>query len=733
MRFVKTPICVFLLTLIPFQLNAQETQVSLLEEFMQNADILWTLLAAALVFLMQAGFMCLESGMSRAKNSINVAVKNMMDLTIAVATFWLVGFGIMFGNNTEFMSGWFGWSHFMPSLDGEAWIAVFFVFQAVFVGTAATINSGAIAERTRFTFYLVITTVISALIYPVFGHWAWGSLLNGDAAAGWLESKGFLDFAGSTVVHSIGGWVALACVIAVGARIGRFDEKGNPKKIPAHSLVLAYLGTFILFFGWFGFNCGSTTSVTSDIAVIAANTLISGCFGALAGSVCSWIFHHRKKPEPESIANGAIAGLVGITAGCNVVGTEGAVIIGLVSGAVMYATTLILERVFKVDDVVGAIPAHGFAGAWGTIATGLFIKSEFLADGVSRWDQTGIQVMGVITAFVWGFGLTYVLLMVIKKFMPLRVDEEAERKGLNIVEHGATSGILDLATTMNAASTSGTYKLIDEIEHGTEVGDLSESFNEMVTAINDAMLEASKQLKEAQAAREQVDLQLEVADLAKATAEAAVQKSDGLLGEFEGYLAEHVEDISSVANKATDTLENTRGAANNVNVSVNEMGQDVGKTLQVAEDSTRDILETAGGVSERIGAVIDTIRTIAQKTTILALNAKIQAERAGEAGKGFGSVVEEIRSLSGQTESATEEIEKQVSAIQKLNLQLDKSLEFQNTSREQVQGRVEGANRLIDQLMENLSAVISEMQGINMRVSETQNHFKQSFREGAAS
>ena len=213
----------------------------------------------------------------------------------------------------------------------------------------------------------------------------------------------------------------------------------------------------------------------------------------------------------------------------------------------MFGWALFLERVLKVDDVVGAIPAHGFAGDWGTIATGLIIESEYLADGVSRWDQTGIQFMDVITAFVWGFGFIFLLLLVIKKIMPLGVDLEAERKGLNIVEHGATSGILDLATQMKMASTSGTYKLIEEIKYGIEVVDFSNSFNQMVGAINEAMKEASKQLEEAQAAREEARMQVGVADEAKATAEAAVQQSEVLLADFDEYLADHVSDISYVA------------------------------------------------------------------------------------------------------------------------------------------------------------------------------------------
>ncbi|MCH8290104.1 ammonium transporter, partial [Candidatus Poribacteria bacterium] len=217
-------------------------------------DYIWVLIAATLVFLMQAGFMCLESGMARAKNSINVAIKNMADFVLSVVGFWMVGFGLMFGIS---QSGLFGTSEFLINIGENPWRAIFFVFQGVFCGTAATIDSGAIAERTRFGTYLFVSFITSCLIYPIFGHWVWGSFLNGETP-GWLEARGFIDFAGSTVVHSVGGWVALAGVIVIGPRLGKFAEDGTPRKIPAHNLPLVYLGTFILFFGWFGFNCGST-------------------------------------------------------------------------------------------------------------------------------------------------------------------------------------------------------------------------------------------------------------------------------------------------------------------------------------------------------------------------------------------------------------------------------------------------------------------------------------------
>ena len=398
-----------------------------------HLDFVWVMIAAAMVFLMQGGFMCLESGLCRAKNSINVAIKNMGDLLVSTSLFWLFGFGLMFGSS---YNGMFGTTDFAVDFGGEAWIAAFFVFQAVFCGTAATIDSGAVAERTRFESYLVVSALVSGLIYPVFGHWAWGSFLHGEEQ-GWLEAMGFIDFAGSSVVHSVGGWVALAGVIMIGPRIGKFDKDGNPRKIPPHSLLFVYLGAFILFFGWFGFNCGSTLAASADIAGIAVNTLLAGCFGGLGGAISSWA-GCKGRPEAEDIVNGVLGGLVGITAGCACVTTFGAVVIGMSSGVLVWWSVRVVERVFKLDDVASAVSVHGVCGTWGTIALAIFMRSDSLATGTTRLEQIGIQAIGAGACFVWAFGCAWAAMSVVKTFMKLRVSPEDEQVGLNVAEHGAS-------------------------------------------------------------------------------------------------------------------------------------------------------------------------------------------------------------------------------------------------------------------------------------------------------
>ena len=469
------------------------------QEFIETAyhgksigDVLWVLTAAILVFLMQAGFMALETGLSRAKNSINVAIKNVTDFIFSVAAFWFIGYGLMFGRS---LHGIVGLSDFFTSFDNDSWKATFFVFQAVFVGTAATIDSGVIAERAKFGTYLIMSFITSAIIYPVFGHWAWGGLYL-ESQAGWLQSLGFLDFAGSSVVHSIGGWVGLAGAIVIGPRIGRFAADGTPQKIQGHNIVFAYLGTFILFFGWFGFNAGSSLSADASVANIVANTMISASFGGITAMFLSLFLSKSKLPEPEMIINGIIAGLVGITAGCAYVTAFAALIIGVGSGMMTYFGTLYLEKI-GIDDVVSAVPVHAFSGVWGTIATGLFVRKHFLVDsGLSRLEMVGIQCLGVIVCFVWGFGLSFLILKIINRFVPVRVSLEHEKIGLNIAEHGSWSSINELSNSMrkiiSTTKIGGVQRL--ETEIGTEIGDLTNYFNVMIDRLKEKEETADKAL-----------------------------------------------------------------------------------------------------------------------------------------------------------------------------------------------------------------------------------------------
>ncbi len=401
-----------------------------------NLNFVWTIVAASLVFFMQAGFTMVEVGFTRAKNASNIIMKNLMDFSIGALAFWAIGFGLMFGATN---TGWFGTDGFFLSdfiTDSDPWLYAFWMFQVVFCATAATIISGAVAERTRFIGYLLYTVVISAIVYPVFGSWAWGSLYHGQ---GWLEDLGFIDFAGSTVVHSVGGWAALAGAIVVGPRLGKFNSKGEPKPILGHNLPLAALGVMILWFGWYGFNAGSTTAGNSDIALIAVNTTLAAAAGAIFAMVTAWIFYGV--PDVGISLNGALAGLVGITAGCANLAPVFAVITGAAAGIIVVISVAIVEK-FKVDDPVGAVSVHGVCGAWGTLAAGLFNSGNLFSAKI-----IGVQLLGIAACFIWVFPTTYIAFKLIDKLVGLRASDEDQYNGLDFSEHGATA-YPDFSVTM---------------------------------------------------------------------------------------------------------------------------------------------------------------------------------------------------------------------------------------------------------------------------------------------
>jgi len=427
-----------------------------LEDLQNSANIVWTCVAAFLVFFMQAGFAMVEAGFTRAKNSVNILMKNLMDFSIGSLVFFLVGFGLMFGEG----GGFIGTTHLFSGdlgtgdlVNGD-WSWTFLIFQTVFAATAATIVSGAMAERTKFVGYLAYSVVITLVIYPIFGHWAWGSLLNGDASAGWLEnlSTPFVDFAGSTVVHSVGGWLALAGALVLGPRIGKYGPDGKPRAIMGHNIPIAALGVFILWFGWFGFNPGSTTTAGGDMGYIAVTTNLAAAAGAIGAMVFSWVLF--KKPDASMSLNGALAGLVSITAGCATVSPVSAIVIGLLGGVLVVAAVTFIDRVLKIDDPVGAVSVHGVCGAWGTLAVGLFnvVDPETGVGGLlvgGSAAQLGTQFIGVLAAFAWAFGLGMVLFVAIKYTIGLRVSEEEELRGLDVGEHGmeAYSGFQVFTTT----------------------------------------------------------------------------------------------------------------------------------------------------------------------------------------------------------------------------------------------------------------------------------------------
>jgi len=421
------------------------------ESVQHNLDVVWTLLAGILVFTMQAGFTLVEAGMTRAKNAANIMMKNVFDFVLGSIAFFLAGWALMMGPDAGGVVGSAGWLMEGVLGDPASWDWTFMFFMTMFAATSATIVSGAMAERTKFTAYLVYSVFISLCIYPVSGHWAWGALA-GEESAGWLSKLGtgaFHDFAGSTVVHSVGGWLALAGAMALGPRIGKFRPDGKPVAIPGHNLVLGTLGMFLLWIGWFGFNPGSTCVGDGSIGRIAMTTNLAACAAAATAMGVSWMLFG--KPDLSMSLNGALAGLVAITAPCDMVTMPGALAIGAVAGVLVVLSVLFIERVLKIDDPVGAVSVHCVNGVWGTLAVGLFgaegplgianvggLENAPASSGLfygGGCAQLVSQLIGVAACGAWAFGCGVVLFFLIKKTVGLRASAEEELKGMDLAEH----------------------------------------------------------------------------------------------------------------------------------------------------------------------------------------------------------------------------------------------------------------------------------------------------------
>ncbi len=430
----------------------------------QNIDTLWVIDCAILVFIMQAGFMCMESGLSRHKNSINVALKNAADFGVSVVMFWLLGFGIMFGTS---YNGIIGTDLFFFKTDVSEY-QTYFVFQAMFVATAATIISGAVAERMKFVGYLIVTVLSTGIIYPIIGHWAWSSsylmkasmseetkyLIGDTINKGWLSKLGFIDFAGSTIVHSVGGWIALAGVLVLGARIGKYS-KANKGKFTGSSFPLAILGTLILWFGWFGFNGGSNGAMDETVPLILINTFLAAAFGLLTGLLISYIT--KKKPDPMYIVLGPLAGLVAITASCNSVDSVSAIIIGIIGCGVA-----------------------------------IFSDLEILNTGLSRIEQFKVQAIGVISIGIFSFTISFIFLKFLNKFYPIRVSPLHEELGLNIAEHGAVSVEHDLIKVLDGQSATGDLNVRGPQDPFTAGGVIGLYYNKMMYKLEKTEAEKNK-------------------------------------------------------------------------------------------------------------------------------------------------------------------------------------------------------------------------------------------------
>lgn len=439
-----------------------------------DIDLVWILVCSALVMGMQVGFCMLEAGLVRSKNTINVAIKNLLDFCVAGILFWAVSYALMFGFAP---TGWFGSSGFFFDAHGmqTPYQAAFMIFQLMFCATSATIVSGAVAERMSFGGYLGVTAVISAVIYPIAGCWAWNP-------NGWLKQLGFVDFAGSTVVHGTGGWLALAAVSIIGPRVGRFDSK--TALASSHSLGISTLGVLFLFVAWLGFNGGSALGLTPEVPSIIFNTILGGCAGCLAALVTSWKV--KGLPLLPPTLNGCVAGLVAVTAGCHSFTPAEAVLVGAIGGVISFFGVEWLEKV-KLDDVVGASAAHAMPGVWGTLAVAFFGDPKLLGTGLGFGGQLGVQALGVVVFLAWSGGVGWLLISLLNRIHPLRVSVEFERAGLNVAEHGASTEIIDLLGEMSRHSSQGDFANALKFEPFTEVGQIATEYNKVIGKVVDEM------------------------------------------------------------------------------------------------------------------------------------------------------------------------------------------------------------------------------------------------------
>lgn len=451
-----------------------------------SIDTIWVLIGAILVFFMQAGFAMVETGFTRAKNAGNIIMKNLMDFAIGTIIFWVIGFGIMFGDS---IFGIIGTPDFFVRGDYSSTFPTmaFLIFQTVFCATSATIVSGAMAERTKFSSYCLYSLIISAIIYPISGHWIWGG--------GWLANLGFHDFAGSTAVHMVGGVAALVGAKILGPRIGKYSEDGKPNAIPGHSLTLGALGVFILWFCWFGFNGASTVSATGDATLISMSSIfvttnLAAATAATVTMIITWIKY--KKPDVSMTLNGALGGLVAITAGCDLVSPTGAFIIGIISSIVVVYGVEFVDKVLKIDDPVGAIGVHCFCGAIGTILTGLLSTTNGLFYG-GGFKFLGIQIIGVVSVFIWVLITMTIVFLLIKRTIGLRVSENEELTGLDINEHGIENSYADFMPVHNTLNLSPQSEEV-HLENLNEHKDYPKSnkFTKVVIVTNPNKFEALK-------------------------------------------------------------------------------------------------------------------------------------------------------------------------------------------------------------------------------------------------
>lgn len=647
----------------------------------KDVNILWLIISAALVFFMQAGFLLLETGLVRSKNSINVAIKNIIDYVIGSICFFALGYGLMFGST---YNGYFGKNIFFLEGISTGQEFAFFLFQVTFMGTAATIVSGAVAERIKFNAYIICSAFVTLIIYPIFGHWTWGG--------GWLSQMGFIDFAGSTVVHSVGGWVALAGVIVLGPRTNRFGQDGKAQDLYGHNLPIAVLGAFILWFGWFGFNGGSTLSLSDNVPKIIVNTSIAACGGGFMAILFSYI--RNGIPSVEGTINGVLGGLVAITACCDAVSPVMAIVIGGVAGMLVDLVSLFMVGILKLDDVVGAFPVHGFCGIWGTLSVSIFNLDASLR----TWEQFQIQLIGVATCAVWAFGLGLILFYLLHFIMKIRVSLEDEERGLNESEHGSKTVWVDLMNMMSYIEKSKDLRSKILIDRGSETGVVAELFNRLIHSLAQIIGIVKNNSHHIQIESDQLD-----SATANIYSMVKTQKSHNevILEKIlntENSLKSVLELVKQQENSNKLTLE----ISDNMNLGITKVSEDViisnkltKEISELASEGKDTLLKTTKSMQEmnesarKVEQIVQVLQKISDQLSMLSINASIEAGRdSSDSTSGFSVVADNISKLSVKTGTNSKEASVYLKEIWETINNSIRSIEETSTSFQSILDRI---------------------------------------------
>jgi Amt family ammonium transporter len=635
------------------------------------ADHIWLAVAFMVVFLMKGGFLLFEAGMVRAKNTINTAQKNLTDTILSIILFYIIGYNMMFG---ESVNGVFGWT---PGIDFHDVDHTFFIYQIVFCSMVATVVSGAVAERIKFESYMMSTIFVTLIIYPIFGHWAWGDkVIPGNST--YLIDNGFIDFAGSTVVCALGGWVALAALVVIGPRIGKFNDDGSVNYIPASNIVLSGFGAIILWVGAMAFNAGLAHAGSYELPHIMSNTILAGAFSGITSLILGRIKDGLFRPE--RCIYGILGGICAIAAGCHIFSAIDTIIVGIISGAMVFSAFHFLTDKLKIDDVVCAVPINAFCGSAGTLLVGFLADPKFFG-GNSVYEQIWIQFVGVGMGFLWAFVVSYCFFYVVNKYYGMRVTPEEEIEGLNSAEHGVTmgTGILQEAMRDIVYGDGDLTVRLDETT-GDESAEIATLFNKFVEKLQFLMVNISQNAKVLNASSNRLsnvseDFSTSFGNIfdqsekvSNVTKEVSAEVRDSAQASKEinnniSTIAENAKQMSKYMEEVSATVAGMMGSIKSVGTDVTQISGTTSQAKKLAGQASMKMseLEHATG---KIDSVVELIRQIADKTNLLALNATIEASRAGEAGKGFIVVANEVKQLATQTRQATEEIFERITDIQ---------------------------------------------------------------------